>query len=64
MTGSVLEKKKMWNPDVVTKEELDDSSASMELILRKSMCWVVAQSPQSKPWALLATELKNMPIWN
>jgi hypothetical protein len=63
-TSSLLEKKKMWNSDVVTEEELDDNSAWMETSLRKSMCWVVAQSPQSKPSAQMATELKTMPIWN
>ena len=37
MTGSLLEKKNMWNSDVVTEEELDYNSAWAEPSLRKSV---------------------------
>jgi len=50
MTDSLLEKKEMWNSDVVTEEELDDKSAWMESSLRKSgwLLKVHNQNPQFK----------------
>jgi hypothetical protein len=64
MTSSLLEKKKMWNSNVVTEEELDDKSACIEPSLRKSLCWVVAGWSASKISAQMATKLiMNLEIY-